>query len=131
MQFVNVPEDGVPIAPSANSSAPVPLSSVIAVLRLALLGVAKKVRIPDAAPVRELKGKDVQFERFPLVGVPRTGVTNVGLVANTNDPVPVLSDISEATPLESVTEDRAPVAVVTLRRPVDRADKTSFKLVTL
>jgi hypothetical protein len=33
----------------------------------------------------------VQFERFPEVGVPRTGVTRVGDVANTKAPEPVSS----------------------------------------
>ena len=36
-------------------------------------------------------GLPVQFVRTPLAGVPRTGVTKVGLVANTNEPVPVSS----------------------------------------
>ena len=33
----------------------------------------------------------VQLLKVPLVGVPRTGVTNVGLVANTLAPLPVSS----------------------------------------
>lgn len=36
-------------------------------------------------------GRSVQFVRTPLVGVPRSGVTNVGLVPNTKDPDPVSS----------------------------------------
>ena len=35
-------------------------------------------------------GRPVQFVSVPLVGVPRTGVTNVGLVALASPPVPVL-----------------------------------------
>ena len=37
----------------------------------------------------------VQFVNVPLEGVPKAGVTNVGLVANTNDPVPVSSVTAE------------------------------------
>jgi len=36
-------------------------------------------------------GKLVQFVSVPLDGVPKAGVTNVGLVANTKEPVPVSS----------------------------------------
>jgi len=35
------------------------------------------------------KGRPVQLVKVPLDGVPRAGVTNVGLVANTNAPLPV------------------------------------------
>ena len=38
----------------------------------------------------------VQLLNVPLVGVPRTGVTNVGLVANTKEPDPVSSVTAEA-----------------------------------
>lgn len=39
---------------------------------------------------------NVQFARLPLVGVPSIGVTKVGLVPNTNAPLPVLSLITPA-----------------------------------
>jgi hypothetical protein len=59
-----------------------------------MLGVA--VAVPPFAtgskPVTPVvNGKPVKFVATPLVGVPRIGVTNVGLVAKTNDPVPVSS----------------------------------------
>lgn len=38
-------------------------------------------------------GRSIQFVRVPEVGVPRTGVTRFGLVANTRAPDPVSSDI--------------------------------------
>ena len=50
----------------------------------------------------------MQFTKLPLCGVPRIGVTKVGLVANTLLPVPVLVtltnalDASVATALEAV-----------------------------
>jgi hypothetical protein len=53
-------------------------------------------------------GKPVAFVNVPLCGVPRIGVTKVGLVANTLLPVPVLVtltnalDASVATALEAV-----------------------------
>ena len=37
---------------------------------------------------------NVQLVKAPDAGVPKTGVTNVGLVANTATPVPVSSEIS-------------------------------------
>ena len=37
---------------------------------------------------------DVQAEMLPLVTVPKIGVTKVGLVLNTNSPVPVSSVIA-------------------------------------
>jgi hypothetical protein len=38
-----------------------------------------------------VNGKPVALVRVPDDGVPRAGVTSVGLVANTRDPVPVSS----------------------------------------
>lgn len=40
----------------------------------------------------------VQFDRVPLVGVPRLGVVNVGLVLKTVDPDPV-DDVTPVPPL--------------------------------
>jgi hypothetical protein len=59
-----------------------------------MLGVA--VAVPPFAtgskPVTPVvNGRPVKFVATPLVGVPNAGVTNVGLVAKTNDPVPVSS----------------------------------------
>ena len=59
----------------------------------------------------------VQLDKFPLVGVPRSGVTNVGDVANTATPVPVssvkapskLADENEPKDVASPTDVTAPV----------------------
>ena len=59
-------------------------------------------------------GKPVAFVKVTDVGVPRIGVTNVGLVANTFAPVPV-SSVSKAARFALVGVPRnvkAPVAVV-------------------
>ena len=49
----------------------------------------------DPVVVRVI-GRLVKLEALPLAGVPRTGVTNVGDVAKTRDPVPVSSVIAAA-----------------------------------
>ena len=46
---------------------------------------------------------------LPAAGVPNTGVINVGLVANTNAPLPVSSDIAVASSAE------VPVKVLSVR----------------
>ena len=57
VQFAKLPEVGVPkigvtkVGVLANTSAPVPVSSVTAAARLELLGVAKKVATPVPKPV--------------------------------------------------------------------------------
>jgi hypothetical protein len=89
----------------ANTSVPVPVSSVIAASRLALLGVPNHVATPvpnDVIPVPPLatgrvpvtpvvSGKPVQDVSVPEVGVPRIGVTSVGLVLITTEPEPVIA----------------------------------------
>ena len=96
LQLVRVPEDGVPKAgvtrtgEVANTKDPVPVSSVTAVIKLAEDGVAKNAVIPTPVPVTLPTGI-VQFVRVPEEGVPKTGVTRVGVLANTKDPVPVSS----------------------------------------
>src|SRR5574343_211233 len=87
--LVNVPEAGVPsagvtsVGEVANTSAPDPVSPVTAAARLADEGVAKNVATPAPNPEIPVDtGKPVQLVRVPLVGVPKTGVTNVGDVAN-------------------------------------------------
>lgn len=98
VQLVSVPDVGVPrsgvtnVGEVAKTNAPVPVSSVTAEIRFALEGVARKVAIPVPRPeIPELTGRPVQLVNVPEVGVPNRGVTNVGLVANTNAPVPVSS----------------------------------------
>ena len=64
-----------------NTNAPVPVSSVTAALKLALLGVAKNVATPVPKPLTPVAtGKPVQLVNVPLCGVPSTGVTKVELV---------------------------------------------------
>src|SRR5258707_825741 len=90
VQLVRVPEVGVPRGGVArggvveNTELEVPGSSVRSIARFTLEGVARKVAT-DAAradPAVEI-GSPVQFVSVPEVGVPRRGVTRVGLVENT------------------------------------------------
>jgi hypothetical protein len=74
-----------------NTSAPEPVSLVIAEARLAELGVARKVATPVPRPARLAVGKPVVLVNVPADGVPRLGVTKTGLVAKTLAPVPVSS----------------------------------------
>jgi hypothetical protein len=79
----------------ANTFAPVPVSSVRAAARLALDGVARNVATPVPKPVTPVEiGSPVVFVSTPDVGVPSAGVTKVGDVANTKEPVPVSSEIT-------------------------------------
>lgn len=65
----------------ANTFAPVPVSSVRAAARLALLGVAKNVATPVPNPLTPVAtGNPVQLVKVPLAGVPSAGATNVALV---------------------------------------------------
>lgn len=79
VQFVNVPEDGVPKTPPFTTGAP-------AVPTFTANAVATPVPRPDT-PVEI--GSPVAFVNVPDVGVPKAGVTSVGLVANTKAPEPV------------------------------------------
>ena len=65
----------------ANTAEPVPVSSVKAVRKLALLGVAKNVATPVPKPLTPVAtGNPVQLVNVPLVGVPSNGVVNTILV---------------------------------------------------
>jgi len=86
----------------AKTLAPVPVSSVIAAIRLALDGVARKVDTLVPRPLTPvLIGRPVQLVSVPEEGVPNTGVVKVGVlkvgvvivgeVARTIEPVPVLA----------------------------------------
>ena len=90
---LGVPKAGVTkVGEVANTKAPVPVSSVKAAAKFALLGVARKVATPVPRPdTPVLIGKPVALVRVAEVGVPRTGVTRVGDVAKTAEPVPVSS----------------------------------------
>jgi hypothetical protein len=84
--LVKVPDDGVPNAPPLTTNAP-------AEPVLTAKAVATPVPNPDT-PVEI--GKPVALVSVTLVGVPNIGVTNVGEVANTFDPVPVSSVSADA-----------------------------------
>jgi hypothetical protein len=75
---------------ATNWTADVPLP------KTTLLAVRVAAPVPPLAtgsvPVTPVvKGRPVKLVATPEVGVPSKGVTSVGLVANTNDPVPVSS----------------------------------------
>jgi hypothetical protein len=98
VQLLRLPLEGVPkagvtkVGEVANTNAPLPVSSVSAAARLALEGVASQAATPVPRPLTPvLMGSPVQLVRVPEVGVPKSGVTKVGLVANTAAPLPVSS----------------------------------------
>ena len=98
IQFARLPEAGVPragvtrVGLLAKTKAPEPVSSETAEARFALDGVAKKVATPVPRPETPVEmGKPVAFVSVAAEGVPRFGVTRVGLLANTFAPVPVSS----------------------------------------
>jgi len=92
------PREGVTnVGLVANTSEPEPVSSVTAEAKLAEEGVAKKVATFAPRPLIPVEtGSPVQLVNVPDVGVPRAGVTNVGLVANTSEPEPVSSVTADA-----------------------------------
>jgi hypothetical protein len=91
--LVGVPRIGVTsVGLVAKTLAPLPVSSVKAAARFALDGVARKVATPVPRPDTPVPiGRPVAFVKVALVGVPRMGVTRVGEVANTAEPLPVSS----------------------------------------
>jgi len=114
VKFVTVPEDGVPNAPPLTTGEPaVPILT------------AKAVATPVPRPLTPvLMGRPVAFVKVTLVGVPRIGVTNVGVVAKTKDPEPVSSVTAEArladdgVPRKVATPVPSPDTPVEIGRPV-------------
>lgn len=121
VKFVATPLAGVPrfgvinVGDVAKTRLPVPVSSVTALARFALLGVPNHVATPapkEVIPVPPfasgripvtpvVSGKPVTLVMTPLAGVPNAGVTNeaeliVGEVPKTKAPVPVSSVTAEA-----------------------------------
>jgi hypothetical protein len=95
--LVSTAADGVPsagvtkVGELVNTKLPVPVSSVTAEAKLADDGVAKKVAMPAPNPLTPVEiGKPVALVNVADAGVPKTGVTSVGLVDNTLFPEPVL-----------------------------------------
>jgi hypothetical protein len=124
VQLVRVPEDGVPnagvtrVGDVANTKAPLPVSSVTAVIKFADDGVAKNVATPAANPDTPVEiGSPVQFVRVPDVGVPNNGVVRVGDVANTKRPVPVSSDITLINSEEEVAANTLSLLPVVVKVP--------------
>jgi len=103
VRLVTTPDAGVPragvtnVGEVAKTSEPVPVSFVMAAARLALDGVAKNAATFVPRPLTPVvMGRPVALVRVALEGVPRAGVTKVGLVANTKAPEPVSSVTAEA-----------------------------------
>jgi len=104
------------VGDDANTKAPVPVSSVTAVIKLADDGVAKNAATPAAKPETPVEiGSPVQLVRVPEDGVPKAGVTRVGDVANTNAPVPV----SSVTAAIKLADDGVPKKVATFAAKPD------------
>ena len=111
VQFVSVPLVGVPssgvvsVGEVANTNSPLPVSSVTALARLALDGVANAVATPVPRPETPvLIGSPVQLVSVPLDGVPSAGVTSVGeLLKTTVEPEPVVVAALIAVPLPAST----------------------------
>lgn len=116
VKFVATPEDGVPsagvtsVGEFANTSAPLPVSSVTAVMRFALDGVASQDAIPAASPLIPVDtGRPVAFVSTAEDGVPSAGVTRVGLVERTILPVPVTEFERVTPPYVSAPESVVPL----------------------
>jgi hypothetical protein len=120
--LVGVPRIGVTrVGEVAKTADPVPVSSVKAPKRLAELNEPKEVALPTevTAPVKlalvvtlpavRPEAVPVMFVPTKADGVPRAGVTNVGLLANTKAPDPVSSDTAEA----RLADDGVPKKVAT------------------
>lgn len=111
----------------AKTKAPVPVSSVTALARLAELGVARKVAMPAAKPATPvLMGKPVQLVNVPDVGVPNRGVTSVGLVENTKAPVPVSSVTAAAIFAEDGVAKKVAMFAARPDIPVDTGRPVQF-----
>ena len=110
---VATPNTGVTrVGDVANTLTPVPVLSVSAAAKLADEGVIKNAVTPAPAPETPVEiGRPVQLVKVPEVGVPNTGVTRVGVLANTLAPVPV-SSVSAAAKLadEGVPKNAATFA---------------------
>jgi len=119
VQLDKVPEEGVPSAGVTSvglldkTTLPVPVEVVTPVPPLATAKVADN---PAAVPVVFwFKVGNVQFAKLPDVGVPSNGVTNVGEVAKTTAPEPVLEVIvilGVVPPLEAKGDDAVTLVIV-------------------
>ena len=140
MAFVSVTAEGVPrfgvtsVGLVANTNAPLPVSSVTAAARLALEGVARNdATLAPRPEIPVVTGKPVAFVNVTADGVPRFGVVNTGLVANTSAPVPVSSVTAAAICADVATNVllvRLIVLLVSVCEPVSVATVESIAIVT-
>jgi hypothetical protein len=126
--LVNVALCGVPsigvtkVGEVANTKDPDPVSSVTALARLALDGVAKNVAIPVPKPETPvLIGNPVVFVKTPLKGVPSAGEVKVGEVRVTPENVvtvaPNATDVDPIVTVELVNAE-LPMLVKVLVEPL-------------
>lgn len=125
VQLVKVPALGVPmfgvtsVGLLENTTVLVPVSSVSAAAKFALVGVAKNVATFVPRPeIPVLTGSPVQLVKVPALGVPIFGVTSVGLVANTSEPVPVSSEITPRSSSDVVAANALSLLPVSAMVPV-------------
>lgn len=103
----------------AKTRAPVPVSSVTALARLADDGVARNVATPVPRPETPvLIGKPVALVSVALAGVPSAGVTSVGLFAKTSAPLPVSSEMTPASSEDDVAANALSLFPVSATVPV-------------
>jgi hypothetical protein len=105
VQFVSVPEDGVPrtgVVRAGEVSERTPVEELNARFvfvfgpnsPVAAVKKARKQVVSVASFAARIVGSPVQFVNTPEVGVPKSGVVRVGLVANTSNPDPVSSEMT-------------------------------------
>jgi hypothetical protein len=105
---LGVPNAGVTkVGLFASTTPPVPVDAVVDPVPPLATG-----RVP-VTPV--VKGRPVQLVNVPEEGVPKTGVTRVGLFASTTPPVPVDAEVDPVPPL---AVGSVPVTPVVKGRPV-------------
>jgi hypothetical protein len=107
--LVGVPNTGVTnVGEVAKTAEPVPVSSVKAAAKFALLGVAKKVATPVPNPDTPVPiGSPVAFVKVPLEGVPKTPPLTTGAPVE-----PTLTANDVATPVPK------PLTPVEIGKPV-------------
>jgi hypothetical protein len=114
VQLAKLPEVGVPrrgvtrVGDALRTTDPVPVEAVTPVPPLATGRVPVTCVVKLTVPLKLAVVYPVQFVNTPDVGVPRRGVTRVGLVARTLAPEPV----DEVTPVPPLATGRVPVTCV-------------------
>lgn len=105
VQLAKLPEEGVPSAGVTSvglfekTLLPVPVKDAVPTPPFAI------GKMPVTPPVREMF---VQFDKLPEAGVPKIGVTSVGLFDKTTPPVPVEAVVDPVPPLAT---GRTPVTL--------------------